>query len=102
MLFLLALSLWVGVSGAVYGLDGSEACRLAELEFLCWYVPEFSVLWRPFVVGDLPEGGGLLLAAYALLVFAYLAGPIVGALGGGLRKSASAFRARYLGPGWRF
>ena len=102
LLLILALSVWVGASGAVYGLDHLEDCRAADYEFLCWYVPEFSVLWRPLVVGDLPDGREAALLGYGLLVFAYLASPIVGALGGGLRKSFSELRTRYLGTGWRF
>ena len=102
LLLILALSVWVGANGAVYGLDHLEDCRAADYEFLCWYVPEFSVLWRPFVVSDLPDGRGAALLGYGLLVFAYLASPIVGALGGGLRKSFSELGTRYLGAGWRF
>ncbi len=102
LLLILALSVWVGANGAVYGLDHLEDCRAADYEFLCWYVPEFSVLWRPFVVSDLPDGRGAVLLGYGLLVFAYLASPIVRTLGGGLRKSFSELGTRYLGTGWRF
>lgn len=50
----LALSVWVAVSGA-FGHAGFEVCTENDysLEFLCWYSPEFSVLWHPFV--DWPE-----------------------------------------------
>jgi hypothetical protein len=102
VLMALAASFWVGATGAVFGLDHLEDCRAADYEFLCWYVPEFSVLWRPFVASDLPDGREAALLGYGVLVFAYLASPIVGALGGGLRRSFSELRTRYLGTGWRF
>ncbi|MGH9461499.1 MAG: hypothetical protein ACRD1X_09805 [Vicinamibacteria bacterium] len=85
ILGILAGSFWVGMSGAVFGLGGLEDCRAADYEFLCWYVPEFSPLWRPFVV-DLPLGGKeVLLLSYGIVVFAYLAAPVVGKL----REAAS-------------
>jgi hypothetical protein len=43
---------WVGVSGAAFNLSGLDDC-LANgyaLEHLCWYVPEYSPLVRPFVL----------------------------------------------------
>jgi hypothetical protein len=48
----LTLSTWVGVNGVVFGQEDMGMCwaNNYELEFLCWYVPEFSALWRPFVV----------------------------------------------------
>ena len=81
LLGILTLSFWVGMSGAVFGLGGLEDCRAADYEFLCWYVPEFSALWRPFVVGLPLEGKGVVSLAYGLVVFVYLAVPVVGMLG---------------------
>jgi hypothetical protein len=48
----LLLSVWVGVDGVVFGNSNLDVCVVNgfTLEHLCWYVPEFSVLWRPFVV----------------------------------------------------
>lgn len=86
LLAVLALSFWVGMSGAVYGLTGLEDCRAADYEFLCWYVPEFSVLWRPFVVGPALEGKQAILLGYGVVVFAYLALPMVGSLARGVGK----------------
>ena len=87
LLVALAGSVWVGVNGAVFGLDHLEDCRAAGYEFLCWYVPEFSVLWRPFVVaGPFGVKKGVLLG-YGLVAFIYLAFPVVMALGKALRGS---------------
>jgi hypothetical protein len=54
-LLVLTLSVWVGINGAVFGQQSMDVCWANdyELEFLCWYVPEFSALWRPFVTQDL-------------------------------------------------
>jgi hypothetical protein len=43
---------WVGVSGAVFGNDGLGLCMddSYALEHLCWYVPEFSPLFRHLVI----------------------------------------------------
>lgn len=51
--FVLLLSIWVGIDGYLYGQANMDACwgNNYALEFLCWYVPEFSALWRPFVEG---------------------------------------------------
>jgi hypothetical protein len=97
LLGILAWSFWVGMSGAVFGLGGLEDCRPADYEFLCWYVPEFSPLWRPFVL-ELPlEAKGGVLLAYGLLVFAYLAAPVAGRLrgpaGDGLRRTGTYLRS---------
>lgn len=52
LLMILLLSFWVGISGVVFAQDFMELCwaKNYEFEYLCWYVPEFSALWRPFVV----------------------------------------------------
>jgi hypothetical protein len=54
-MLLLTLSVWVGINGAVFGQQSMDVCWANDyqLEFLCWYVPEFSALWRPFVTQDL-------------------------------------------------
>jgi len=103
LLGLLALSFWVGANGAVYGLQGLEDCRAAEYEFLCWYVPEFSPLWRPFVVGSSFQGKELVLLGYGFAIFLYLALPIAAELGRGLERRFAEVRSQYLQPGgWRF
>ena len=51
-MLLAAWTVWVGVSGAVFGLTGLDDC-LANgyaLEHLCWYVPDYSPLLRPLVL----------------------------------------------------
>ncbi len=49
----LLLSGWVCVQGYLYGNDSLAICgeNKSQLELLCWYVPEFSPVFRQFVVG---------------------------------------------------
>lgn len=53
-LVLACWTVWVGVSGVVWGQLGLEVCMANNyaLEHLCWYVPEFSPLFRPFYLHD--------------------------------------------------
>jgi hypothetical protein len=46
---------WVGLNGLVWGNLDLGACLENDYAFeaLCWYAPEFSPLFRPFVVGKL-------------------------------------------------
>lgn len=50
---LVVASMYVAMNGYLYGQANLELCwaNNYQLEFLCWYVPEFSALWRPFVTG---------------------------------------------------
>ena len=49
----LIFSYWVCLQGYIYGNSDLAICgdNKSELELLCWYVPEFSPLFRQFVVG---------------------------------------------------
>jgi hypothetical protein len=79
-----ALSLWVGFNGLVIGQTGLGLCVEDDyrLEFLAWYVPEFSVLWHPLVAPPpLPAEPAVRIALAAVLAlyavcFVYLAGPL--------------------------
>lgn len=45
------LSAWVCIQGFLYGNQNLELCPKDNYayEFMCWYVPEFSPLWRQFL-----------------------------------------------------
>jgi hypothetical protein len=54
LLCFLTFSIWVGVNGVVFQQKTLDACTADNyaLESLCWYVPEFSPLLRPFIAHD--------------------------------------------------
>ncbi len=79
----LCLSVWVGINGAIYGDDSLQyrSTCLANDAFLetplCYYTPEFSVLWYPFVIHQPLNPDQLLYLLYSLLVGAYLLVPLL-------------------------
>ncbi len=76
----LCLSVWVGINGAVYSDLSPQYLSVCSgnLETpLCYYTPEFSVLWYPFVVHQPLNHGQLLYLLYSLLVGAYLLVPLL-------------------------
>jgi len=100
VLGVLTLSSWVAVSGVVTDLSELGFCAQDEyaLESLCWYTPEYSPLWRPLV--DFPElsASTALVAAYSVLVYAYLAAPLCARL----LDASKALRPRgWRAAGWR-
>lgn len=78
-LVVLLLSVWVGVSGAIFGQNNLAVASWNNyaLEHLCWYVPEFSVLWRPFVAPSPIDTRQILIIIYSGIVFLYLAVPLL-------------------------
>jgi len=48
---ILVWSFWVGINGIIFGLKNLDICtgNNYAYEHLCWHVPEFSVLLRPFI-----------------------------------------------------
>jgi hypothetical protein len=72
----LLVSAWVAVS-ASFGNVGLEVCTRDDyaLEFLCWYAPEFSVLWHPFVEWPALSAAQWVYATLALAVFVRLSVP---------------------------
>jgi len=61
----MTLALWIGVNGLVFQLDTLGVCQQHDnaLESLCWYVPEFSPLIRPFITHN-----ALLLKDWLILI----------------------------------
>ena len=82
-LLILALSAWVGLSGAIADLSTLDFCvaNHAANEPLCWYTPEYSSLWHPLVHFPALTWKTSALAAYCAIVFAYLAAPLLSSLG---------------------
>jgi hypothetical protein len=80
-LLALGLSCWVGLDGAIYANTSVPIsfCIVnhAQLELLCHYTPEFSVLWYPFVVHQHLDMQQKLYVAYWLCASAYLILPLL-------------------------
>jgi hypothetical protein len=78
-LFLLVATFWVCFSGLRFGESTPDVCRENNfaLEAACWYVPEFSPLFRPLFIHQNPEEPlGLLIPAW-IVGFLVVAGPIL-------------------------
>ncbi|WP_344884809.1 hypothetical protein [Nonomuraea antimicrobica] len=73
----LALSVWVGVSGAVFGDSAATpaGCLVDGPRYeapLCYYTPEFSALWYPFVEPPTMDAAQLAYLVFGLGAGAYL------------------------------
>jgi hypothetical protein len=75
----LLLSLWVGIDGETFGRYAQTTCTANHyyLESFCWYLPEFSVLWTPFVFGGQLSWANAVLIAYSVGVAAYVVFPLL-------------------------
>jgi hypothetical protein len=64
------VSFWVGAQGIMYGQDFLDDCyrRPIGVDFMCHYVPEYSPLWRFFIVLPLITGRRVAYAIYFVLV----------------------------------
>jgi hypothetical protein len=90
----LALSAWVGVAGLTSDLSALGVCAHANyaVESFCWYVPEYSSLWQPFLHHPPRTSATFVVGGWCLLVFVYLALPLV--------RSVVPASARRVGLGW--
>jgi len=106
VLAVLCWSTWVAIDGVLfeqYGLDRCYDNNNYQWEFLCWYVPEMSAVFRPFVVTKPLAPAELLIGGYCLLVLAWLAWPLVTALAQASETALVEARARWRrGPALRF
>ncbi|MFI5273339.1 MAG: hypothetical protein ACHQ4H_09950 [Ktedonobacterales bacterium] len=102
----LCLAAWVGLNGVLFDLNAvAAACgTLSHLSPTCSYVPQTSALWYPFVALRLKPGGKklLLYAGVCLIVFVYLAAPLVAVIARQAwtagRAGAAAFLAEWRHP----
>jgi hypothetical protein len=88
---LLAWTVWVGVSGAVFDLEGLEQCieNGYALEHLCWFVPEYSPLLRHFVIPP----SAIAPWQQIWMVFAAIAAAVLITSGPSLTRIADGFLA---------
>jgi hypothetical protein len=106
VLFLLTLSVWVSAQGIAFGTDDLEYCSTqgGQIDYICHYVPEFSPLWRAFVVEDRGVNGKqLAFLIFHGLVYLYLSFPLWKKVLGSLLASSIAHARRLALPrewGW--
>jgi hypothetical protein len=69
-----AWSLWVGTNGIVFGQAGLDICTQNNfaLEHLCWFVPEFSVLFHPFVTGIHLNTFGMCVIGFNSIIWLFI------------------------------
>ena len=79
VLAVLVLSTWVAVDGETFAQFGQGVCPANDyrLESFCWYLPEFSVLWTPFVFHPGFSWRYPVVSAYAVVVVVYVAWPLL-------------------------
>jgi hypothetical protein len=98
----LTLSAWVGIEGAVFEPTTPAVCFDPKLEPLCWYVPELSPLWRPFVDFRRPAASQIVVGVYFCVVYAWLAMPLAADILRRGRAAAATTAARRAGfESWR-
>jgi hypothetical protein len=87
----LLLSLWGGFDGAVLRFWKQEVCTFNgyAVEAFCWDVPEFSVLFTPFIWTPRLRAGDWLLLGYAMLLAVRLGWAPARALGRRVAELAS-------------
>jgi hypothetical protein len=78
LLGFVTLSIWVGVNGVVFQLKTLDVCTANNyaLEFLCWYVPEFSPLLRPFIAPTVLQLNDWLTLILFAAIWLYLMIPL--------------------------
>ncbi|HEY7850109.1 MAG TPA: hypothetical protein VIC27_08595, partial [Ktedonobacterales bacterium] len=107
-LLALALSVWVGIDGAVFNQAGLSLCTDHHylLESYCHFSPDFSALWRPlvnvyllglgshFASVEALTPGAVAFGFYTSLVGVYLALPLLRAIWGQSRELVAAWAPR--------
>jgi hypothetical protein len=102
----LALSCWVGAEGLAWDQLNMGECFANDyaLEYLAWYVPEYSALWRPFAAPPAFSVTRTMAVCVFAAGFLYLATPLVGMCA---RQLAARIRrvwdaSRRMNGAWRF
>lgn len=96
-------SLWVACQGVLFGNDFLEDCGAKDLDFMCIYTPEYSVLWRMFIIGPPMAGRRIAFLIYFVLVGgSVLWSPVKILLGEFLTFAKSTWRDHGPTSNWRF
>jgi hypothetical protein len=104
-LAVLLASFWVGIDGAVFGQNTLAPVCLYNnfaLEAFCHYTPEFSALWRPFVVYEPLAPSQSAYIALSVIACAYVAFPLLQRIAVQLAEQLSRLRSMYVRQAWYF
>jgi hypothetical protein len=104
-LMVLLLSFWVGIDGAVFGQNTlAPVCTSNNyaLEAFCHYTPEFSALWRPFVVYEPLSPSQIAYMAFSVIACAYVALPLLQRVALQVHAHLSRLRLKYANRAWYF
>jgi hypothetical protein len=100
---IVTLSVWVGMNGAVFDQQNLHACtdNSWAMEFLCWYTPEFSVLWHPLIEHSPVSFDQGVFIGYCVIIWIWLTTPILRELSRRLVESFAVVARQEL-TGFRF
>ena len=98
LLLVLMLSFWIGINGVVFNQNTLGICVSYKyaLESLSWYVPEFSVIFRPFVVSKPLSTSNLIVIIFNTIVFIYISIPLLAQLAKQIIIKGREFKNQYL------
>jgi hypothetical protein len=99
-----SLSLWIGVNGVVFQQKTLDICAQNDyaLEALCWYVPEFSPLIRPFITHATLSLKDRLILILCLVLWLYSILPLAIDLLQRTIETYKTYRPRMNFSSWRF
>ena len=104
----LMLSVWGNINAQVFERQNAQYLSIChsnnyKLESFCWYTPEFSVLWEPFVSGRLASIFSYGTTWFSLTSFFWISWPTFRALFERSRFFAVRYRENFqdLIAGWK-
>ena len=102
-LAVITLSFSVGVTGSVFLRTNLEMCEANNysLEYLCWDVPEFSALVRPFIALKTLNARDYFFFVYYGVVYLWISAPLWTRFASLCRERGSAFLSAVRIRDWR-
>ncbi len=104
VLCMVTFSIWVGVNGVVFQQKTLDVCTADNyaLESLCWYVPEFSPLLRPFIALTTLQLNDWLTLIFFAVIWLYLIASLGRNLFQQLKIAYQTYRPMVKFSSWKF
>lgn len=96
------LSFWGSLTSVAFDQSNLEPCLADNMGFLCQYVPEFSVLWRPFVVSPGWHGRSVIYRILFAIIFVAISYPYWKFLGQRLFRRITFMVWKLRQPHWQW